>query len=198
MRSADQANSQDGTVFHLGCSGEPCEPLSWVVDQHAFPESFIDRRTDSNTHNVSRWEALTYQIATHRFPTAQSCLTRGSKSEAGYDLTNVNWRALRSDAKAKVCLFRIHTAIGDAGKSLDWFRKVGFEARLQRFPNEHFMAGSVQLFSVWIRGDDGAKSPFGWRENWPRKALSYGAVTVGVSWSPNGSIGNVSLNYTLE
>jgi hypothetical protein len=176
--------------------GEPCVPVPWSLDQETIPAAFIERRIDGNNVNLSFWETLSYKIAARRFPTAQSCLTGNSRSDFGYDLTKVNWRALSSDAKAMTCLFRINSAIGDIETSATWFQSTGFKTRIKRYPVGHYRAGGATLFFTWIRKDGGAKSPFGWSENWPPKSISYG-TNGAVDWDANGSVAHVNISYNI-
>jgi hypothetical protein len=167
------------------------------MDQATLPESYLDRRASRASANTSRWEALTYRWAIQRFPDAQSCLVDGAKSELGYDLTMVNWGAITSNAKAEVCLARIHNVIGNADKSLVWFQRVGFKGRVRRYEGDHHLAGRSVISTNWNKLNGTSKSPFGWRETWLRKKLSYGTAGVTVYLSADLFVTQVALEYPI-
>ncbi|MEM9475118.1 MAG: hypothetical protein AAGA71_07480 [Pseudomonadota bacterium] len=68
-----------------------------------------------------------YRRTLQKFPDAQSCLTRGSRTGDQFDLTQFSWRGLRGSREIQVCLFRVATTLRDVDKMAAWLTTQEFE-----------------------------------------------------------------------
>ncbi|WP_151976880.1 MULTISPECIES: hypothetical protein [unclassified Roseovarius] len=65
------------------------------------------------------------RLAAARFGHVRDCLVPAEKRNDAPDLTQIDWRKMRSEAVIKVCLFRIFSSLGHPIAAKRWFEVQG-------------------------------------------------------------------------
>lgn len=135
-----------------------------------------------------------YRDAIKQFPDVDSCLMH-----AGF-VDSIDWLKIKSMSQFEVCLFHIHSQLGDPERSADWFRRHGFNPLVRSrkgYPNTQ----TIYIVNAnWIVPNEGPyegrMSPLSGLPTRLR-GLAAGGLSVGVTIS-NGTVTDVGAGYTYK
>ncbi|MDP1549048.1 MAG: hypothetical protein Q8L97_02645 [Nitrosomonas sp.] len=137
-----------------------------------------------------------YRSALKKFPDANACLIIPNNADS------INWSLINSTEELEVCLFHIHSYIGDVKQSEEWFKRQGFSV----FVDNHIRGTSPMPYHTihanWITASTGPlknqKSPLRGPHIFFEELFAITGLSVGLTIDPEGRIIDVSCGYSRK
>lgn len=162
---------------------------------HPFSEQFhVNGTPISNNTKLSFIEKWLYWRAMRKFPTLSYCL--GSEGQTGLDLSYFNWKSLRNEAQAEVCLNHISSALGTPVLVAEWLQEQGFKSSSHK-PSSTY--GTI-VEAYWRKGENESLSPFSALSMWGIGELSplvRSGVRISITYNEtDGFVKYTQINYS--
>lgn len=171
----------------------PFMKMGKTVDQ-----MYVGNKYHSPYSLSDKIEIRSYQQAIWRFPTAESCLLADAEGDKDSEnFSNVDWYAINTDKEAEVCMFRIHSRLGDPQASIKWFEQQGFKTSINDEDDPH----RVVVNGYWRDfGKDkyevAGESPFRSLFFTLAGVAAYTGITVSLEGYENGHWNNVQIGFS--
>lgn len=121
------------------------KPLSEVFHRRGRPLS------DQPLYWFDKWM---YWRAIRKFPTPKHCLKKSG--QADLDVNQFNWKSMRTEHQAQVCLHHAYSLIGQPEQVVNWLHEQKFDVRY--YENSSFQMPVIEAY--WRELANNSLSPF--------------------------------------
>ena len=125
-----------------------------------------------------------YMDELRQYPDVYSCPMNGAEDPIEFDLLQVRWAGLRSQAAFEVCVFHVANALRDAGLVSDWLSQSGFEiASISRST----LSDGVSIDAIWPRASHRTITLYSrsFLEEWSERVLGSSSITLTIHLDPS-------------
>ncbi len=155
-----------------------------VVDEQTNPplsEAYFRyyRPLIENVDKFNFYEKWSYWRAMRKFPTIKECLKPEGQDDL--DMNAFNWKSMRSDAQAEICLHHVSVQLGDLDKLAAWLEGQGYRVLRSSGTN-------TGLEAIWSHDRHGTYSPFSKFSRWVLGEISpfvTGGINIQYRFEPS-------------
>lgn len=137
-----------------------------------------------------------YRKALKKFPEVGTCLI------APDNVDSFNWSLVKTVYELEVCLFHIHSYIGDVKQSVEWFRRHGFLVIVQSYFRGDPAIRFYSINSIWKIPSSGPlkdrKSPLSGTRIFFEELFARSGISIGLEINQEGMVTDVSSGYSRK